>query len=348
MRAAVYYSNSDIRIEEKPLPEIGPGELLIRVEASGICGSDVMEWYRIHRIPLILGHEIAGTVEAAGEGVKGYKKGDRVACAHHVPCGKCHYCLSGHETVCDTLRKTNFDPGGFCEFLRLPGINADKGVFRLPDTVSFEEATFIEPLACVLRGQRQACIAAKRAGIKGASVLVIGSGIAGLLHIHLAKVMGAGCIVSTDISEYRLEAAKKFGAGASLNAGEYSVEALRSVNQGRLADIVIVTAGSVSAIGQAFSSVERGGTVLFFAPTDKDRKIQLPFNELFWRTEITLTSSYAGSPADYGQGLDLIASGKLNIKDMITHRLSLSETGKGFKLVADAAESIKVIIFPQK
>ncbi len=342
MRAAMYYNNHDIRIEEVPKPNIGPGELFIRVEASGICGSDVMEWYRLGRTPLILGHEIAGTVEEAGEGVEIYKKGDRVACAHHVSCGECRYCLSGHETVCDTLRKTNFDPGGFCDYLRLPKINVDYGVLPLPDSVSFEEATFIEPLACVLRGQRLA-------GMKpGISVLVVGSGIAGLLHIHLAKFNGAGRIISTDISDYRLRAAKKFGADISVNAKEYSAEVLRISNEGRLADLVIVTAGSPSAIEQALNSVERGGRILFFAPTDKGRKIPIPFNELFWRTEISLTSSYAGSSSDYKEALDLIASKKLGLSGMITHRLSLSETGLGFKLVAEAQESIKVIIYPQR
>ncbi len=342
MRVAMYYSNNDIRIEEMPKPKIGRGELLIRVEASGICGSDVMEWYRINRTPLVLGHEIAGTIEELGEGVKIYKKGDRVACAHHVPCGRCHYCLAGHETVCDTLRKTNFDPGGFCEYLRLPKINVDYGVLPLPDSVSFEEATFIEPLACVIRGQRLA-------GMKpGISILVVGSGIAGLLHIHLARVRGASRIISTDISDYRLRLAKQFGADISINAKEYSAEMLRSLNQGRLADLVIVTAGSPSAIEQALGSVERGGTILFFAPTEKDRKIPLPFNDLFWRTEISLTSSYAGSPSDYKEALGLIISRKLDVSGMITHRLSLSETGRGFKLVVEAQESIKVIIYPQK
>jgi len=342
MRVAMYYSNRDIRIEEVPRPKIGPGELLIRVEASGICGSDVMEWYRINRTPLVLGHEIAGTIEEAGEGVKIYMKGDRVACAHHVPCGRCHYCLAGHETVCDTLLKTNFEPGGFCEYLRLPKINVDYGVLSLPDSVSFEEATFIEPVACVIRGQRLA-------GMKpGLTILVVGSGIAGLLHIHLARVRGASRIISTDILEYRLNAAKKFGADISIDVKKYSAQMLRSLNQGRLADLVIVSTGSPQAITQALESVERGGTILFFAPTDKERKIPLTFNELFWRTEISLTSSYAGAPLDYKEALGLIASRKLDVSGMITHRLSLSETGLGFKLVSEAQESIKVIICPQK
>jgi L-iditol 2-dehydrogenase len=342
MRQALYYSNSDIRIQEAPKPEIGPAELLIRVEAAGICGSDLMEWYRLDRVPLVLGHEISGTIEELGEGLKGYKKGDRVACSHHVPCGKCHYCLKGHETVCDTLRKTNFDPGGFCEYLRLPKINVDYGVYPLPDSVSFEEATFIEPLACVLRGQRLAGFK------KGQSVVVLGSGIAGLLHIYLAKVSGAGPIIATDISDFRLKQGKRFGADQALSAQEYSPEAVRKLNQGRLADLVIVSTGSAIAIAAAFKSVERGGTILFFAPTDKGAQIPVPFNDLFWRTEITLTSSYAGSPQDYKEALELIASGKLKVKDLITHRLGLAEIGQGFKLVEQARDSIKVIIYPQK
>ncbi|MGH7274539.1 MAG: alcohol dehydrogenase catalytic domain-containing protein, partial [Nitrospiria bacterium] len=156
MRVAMYYSNRDVRVEEMPRPEFGPGELLVRVNASGICGSDLMEWYRADRVPLVLGHEIAGEVVAVGEGVERYKVGDRISACHHVPCNTCHYCLKGHPTVCETLRKTHFYPGGFAEYIRLPAINVDRGVYRLPEEVSFEEATFIEPLACVLRGQQLA------------------------------------------------------------------------------------------------------------------------------------------------------------------------------------------------
>ncbi|MFC1804844.1 alcohol dehydrogenase catalytic domain-containing protein [Candidatus Omnitrophota bacterium] len=342
MRTAVYYSNQDIRTEERPISKIGPGELLIKVEAAGICGSDVMQWYRIHRVPLVLGHEIAGVVEEAGEGIKRHKKGDRVTCAHHVPCGKCRYCLAGHESVCDTLRKTNFDPGGFCEYLRLPKINVDLGVLALPENVSFEEATFVEPLACVLRGQRLAGFK------KGQSVLVLGCGIAGLLHIRLAKAMGAGLIIATDINEYRLKAAKMSGADKALLARDYSLRVLSGLNQQRLADLVIVGTGALPAIKEALDSVERGGTVLFFAPTENDKVVTIPFNRLFWRNEITLTSSYAGSPEDCKGALELIATGKIKVSDLITHRLGLTESVLGFKLVAEAKESLKVIINPQK
>ena len=342
MRVAMYYNNNDVRVEAMPTPHIGPGELLVRVMASGICGSDVMEWYRIDKAPLVLGHEIAGEVVAVGEGEGSSKKGDRVTAAHHVPCNTCYYCLSGHHTVCDTLRRTNFDPGGFAEYVRLPAINVDRGVFLLPDEVSFEEATFTEPVACVLRGQRMARLE------PGQSVLVIGSGIAGLLHVQLARALGAGRVVATDIADYRLEAARKFGADAAIHAQEDVPSRLRQVNDGRLADLVIVCTGAASAQAQALESVERGGTVLFFAPTGPDVTVPIPVNDLFFRNDITLTTSYAGSPADYAVALELIRAGRVPVRDMITHRLSLAEADLGFQLVAQAQDSIKVIIEPQR
>jgi len=342
MRVAWWYNNRDVRVEEMPVPPIGPGELLVRVEASGICGSDVMEWYRLDRAPLVLGHEIGGQIVAVGEGVEQYREGERVTAAHHVPCNTCHYCLSGHHTVCDTLRRTNFDPGGFAEYVRLPAINVDRGVFRLPDGVSCEEATFVEPLACVLRGQRSARMQ------PGSTVLVIGSGIAGLLHVLAARVLGAGQVMATDIAPYRLEAAGRFGADSVVRAEEDLPAHLRGVNQGRLADLVIVCTGATSAVAQALESVERGGTVLFFAPTDPGVTVPISINELFWRNDVMLTTSYAGSPADYQMALELIRAGTVPVSQMITHRLGLAETGLGFQLVAGARDSIKVIIEPQR
>ena len=340
MRVAVYYGKGDIRIEEMSVPVTGPGEMLLRVRASGICGSDVMHWYRAGRGPLVLGHEIAGEVVEVGEGVKDYKPGDRISASHHVPCNTCHYCLNDHHTVCETLRKTNFYPGGFSEYLKLPSINVERGVYLLPDNVSFEDATFIEPLACVYRGQRTASI-----GI-GRSVLVIGSGISGLLHIQLAKALGASLVVATDVSPYRLNAAKKLGADEAVFADADISAVLRKMNKGRLADAVILTAGSRTAIQQAFQSVERGGTILFFAPVGGGGSIELPVNDLFWRNEITLTSSYAANYVEHTKALELIRQKKVNVSSMITHTLELSDTAKGFQLVEDARESLKVIITP--
>ena len=341
MRVAVYYNNSDVRIEEIPKPVIKKGELLVEVLASGICGSDVMEWYRIKTAPRVLGHEITGVVAEVGEGVEKYKKGDRVFVSHHVPCNACHYCLNGHHSVCDTLRTTNFDPGGFSEYLRVPEINVDRGVFVLPENVSFDTGVFIEPLACVLRGQNIA-------GIKpGNCVLVIGSGISGLLHITLARSMGAGRIIATDISEFRLEAAKKAGAETVLFAKDAEPDRIRELNEGRLADLVILCTGAESAFKQSVQLCERGGTVLLFAPTEPGVLIPTNFFQI-WKDGLTLTTSYAGSPADIQASIDLLNAGSIKVEDMITHKLPLEETQKGFRLVADAQDSIKVIIEPQK
>jgi L-iditol 2-dehydrogenase len=337
----MYYSNREVRVEEMPVPQIGPGELLIRIEASGICGSDVMEWYRRDKVPLVLGHEIGGEVVEVGQGVGQYKQGDRVSASHHVPCNTCRYCLSGHQTVCNTLRRTHFDPGGFAEYVRLPEINVDRGVYLLPDEVSFEEATFIEPLACVFRSLRMARFR------PGGTVLIIGCGIAGLLHVQSAKALGAGRIVATDIVKSRLEAAGKLGADVVLDAREDLPSRLRDVNDGWLADLVLVCTGAKSAQIRGMESVERGGTVLFFAPTEPGVTIPLSINDLFFRNDITLTTSYAGSPGDHVKALELIRWGRVRLKEMITHRFGLAAIGEAFRLVSEARDSLKVIIEPQ-
>ncbi|HPS37186.1 MAG TPA: alcohol dehydrogenase catalytic domain-containing protein, partial [Candidatus Omnitrophota bacterium] len=152
MKVAVYYRNSDVRIEERPVPTIGPGEVLVKVRASGICGTDVMEWYRIKKAPRILGHEIAGDIVASNS--RKYKPGQRVFVSHHVPCNSCKHCENGNHTACETLHNGNFDPGGYSEFIRVPKINVDGGIYVLPKNLSYEEGTMIEPLACAIRGQR--------------------------------------------------------------------------------------------------------------------------------------------------------------------------------------------------
>lgn len=339
MRVAMYYNNNDIRIEEMPTPQIGPDELLVKIISSGICGSDVMEWYRIKKAPLVLGHEIAGEIVSIGNNVKKFTVGNRVTVAHHVPCNTCHYCLNGHYSVCDTLRTTNFYPGGFAEFLRVPKINVDRGTFILPEEVSFDEGTFVEPLACSIRGQRLSNFQA------GQSLLVIGSGISGLLHIQLAKALGAGKIFAVDISEYRLEFAKKIGADIAINAKEDVPSIIRKDNHGRLADLVIVCTGAMSAIEQSFHSIERGGTILFFAPTEPEVKIPIDLWNL-WRNCNSIVMSYAGPPADMAIAIELIKTGRIAVNDLITHKLPLNDTAKGFKLVTNAKESVKVIIAP--
>jgi L-iditol 2-dehydrogenase len=341
MRVAVYYNNSDIRLEERPVPPIGSGEILVRVIASGICGSDVMEWYRVEKAPLVLGHEIAGEIAAVGEDVTRYKVGDRVFVSHHIPCNTCHYCLRGYHTACETLHTTNYDPGGFAEYIRIPRLNVDRGVFVLPDEVSFDAGVFVEPLACVIRGQRIANLQ------PGQAVLILGSGISGLLHLLLARTLGAGRIVTTDISAYRLEMARQLGADAVFDAREDIPVRLREINDYRLTDLVIVCTGALSAFKQALHSVDRGGTILCFATTEPGVDLPVPINE-FWRNEIKLMPSYGNSPLDATLAIELIRSGRVPVEKMITHRLPLTETGQGFRLVAGGGKSMKVIIEPQK
>ncbi len=337
----MYYNNNDVRVEEMPVPEIDPMETLVKVIASGICGSDVMEWYRIKKAPLVLGHEIAGEIVRVGHEVEDLRAGDRVFVSHHVPCMNCKYCLAGHFTVCDTLRTTNYYPGGFAEFIRVPEVNVDRGVFRLPEDMTYEEGVFIEPLGCVARGQDLA------GAEPGQTVLVIGSGITGLLHVKLARASKAGRIMATDMVDYRLEAARRFGADETIKATEDVPARVMESNGGKKADLVIICTGSPKAIDQGLNSVDRGGTVLFFAPTDPGLPILIPFNEL-WREEVALIGSYGASPEDLETAIDLIDSGLVNVQDMITHRLSLAETGIGFRLVSEAKESMKVIIEPQR
>lgn len=343
MRAAMYYKNDDIRLEEVPMPHIGAGELLVKIHASGLCGSDVMEWYRRDKAPLILGHEIAGEVTVAGEGVNDFVVGDRVVATHHVPCFTCHQCLSGHETVCDLLLSgTRFDPGGFCEYVRLAPVNVQRGTWKIPDSVGYDAATFVEPLACVLRGQRLAGL------LPGASVLVLGSGISGLLHVHLASVSGAGFIAATDLDSFRLDMAREFGASVTFRGDSDVPTLFREHNSGRGADLVIVCAGAEAAFHQAMRSVAKGGTILFFAPTMEGVTLPLSVNDIFWRKDVTMTTTYAGGPADCVQALELIHRGRVRVEEMITHRFGLADTVQGSKLVAEGKGSMKIIIRPQE
>jgi L-iditol 2-dehydrogenase len=226
--------------------------------------------------------------------------------------------------------------------MRLPSINVARGTWLLPDEVTYEAATFVEPLGCVLRGQRIA-------GIRpGASVLVLGSGIAGLLHIKLAVAKGAGLIVATDLSHERLVLAGQYGAHHVLPADSDVAEEFRELNSGRGADVVIVCAAAEAVCQQAFQAVGRGGTIMLFAPAPSGTVVPLSINDVFWRRDVTVTTSYAASPADCAEALELIRSKRVRVDDMITHRFGLAETGKGFQLVAEGGGSLKVIIKPQE
>jgi L-iditol 2-dehydrogenase len=341
VRVAVYYNNRDIRLEERPLPAIGPGELLMRVESSGICGSDVMEWYRIKKAPIVLGHEVAGVVEEVGPGVTAFEPGDRIVTTHHVPCGRCRYCESDRHSVCETLRTTHFDPGGFSEYVRLPALNVELGTFRLPEQVNFEEGSFVEPLACAIRAQRLA-------GVQlGDTVAVLGSGMAGALHIQLAKALGAECIIATDVHPFRLGMARRLGADAAIDARGDVPALLRVANDGRLADRVIVCTAAPGAIRQAFECVDRGGSILIFAILPPGTELTLPMGDLA-RDGISILHSYAGPPAEMQEALRLLAERRIDVASMVTHRIGLAETQRGFGLVCEAGDSLKVIVEPRR
>jgi len=325
MKVAVYYNNHDIRIEELPKPRIEEGEILVEVRASGICGTDVLEWYRIKKAPRILGHEISGEiVESKSEK---YKIGQRVFVSHHVPCNKCKYCLAGNHTACEMLHKGNYDPGGYSEFVRVPKINVDTGTYPLPENVSYEEGTMIEPLACVVRGQKVINVK------EGQVVLILGSGVSGLLNIKLAKLKKA-VVIAADIDNYRLDKAKESGADKVINA---------KAGLSLKADRIIICTGAPEASEQAFNSIDRKGIIQFFAIPGKN--IEIP-TEDFWRNEITVTSTYGAAPADLEESLELIKNGKINVRDMITHTLPLEKIQEGFKIVLEARESLKVVLKP--
>jgi len=339
MKVAMYYNNNDVRIEEMPIPEINDDEMLVKVKTCGICGSDVMEWYRLKKAPRVLGHEMAGDVVKVGKNVKKFNLNDRVFVSHHVPCNSCDFCSDGKHTLCNTLHSTNFYPGGFSEYLRVPKINIDTGVFKLPDNLDYEQAAFIEPLACVVRGMR---IAEMKEGL---TVLVLGSGVAGLLNIKLAKAMGAKKIFATDIDDFRLKTAEKMGSDMVIDARKNVADAVKKNNDGRLAELVILCAGVPPAAKQAMDSVEKGGTILFFAPTEPGVDVCFPLFDL-WNKQVKMVSTYAGAPIDLGEAIDLIKTRKIEVKDLITHRFPLTEAAEGFKLAAQAKDSIKIIIEP--
>ncbi len=325
MKAAIYHNKDDIRIEEMPVPTLEEGEILVRMKASGICGTDLMEWYRTKKAPRVLGHEMTGVVCESRSSL--FKPGQRVFVSHHVPCNNCKYCNEGNYTACETLHTGNYYPGGFSEYIRVPALNVTAGTFELPDHVGFEEGTLTEPLACAIRAQEQTGIK------KSHTVLVAGCGFSGLLNIMLAYKTGAK-VIATEMNAYRADLAKKCGAGEV-----YHPDKLPSIQ----ADRVIVCTDAYSASEQAFRSIERKGTILFFAiPFEA---ISLP-NVDFWRNEWTITSSYGAGPDDLKSALQIISDGSAPIGIIKTRIFPLSEIQAGFKIAAEGDRVLKVIICP--
>jgi len=339
MKVAVYYSQQDIRIEEMPQPEIDEDEILVKMKACGICGSDLMEWYLKSRAPIVLGHEPAGIVVQKGDKVEGFDVGDRVFVHHHVACLKCHYCLRGDYTLCEQFHETNIRPGGFGEYFGVPALNLQIDTLRIPDALSFDEATLIEPIGCCLRALRKCDVQ------KGDSVAIIGAGATGIIHTALSKIFGAAKIVVSDLVNYRLSIAQKFGADVVVNPeNENLAKIAKAETDGRGVDVTVVTAPSLEAYQDGLSVCRKGGKICFFASTETGEYLRLSPKELFF-SEIQIIPSYSTSHLETRAALELLKSGKLNVKGLITHRFKLVDTAEAFKTALESKESLKVIVF---
>ena len=337
MKVSMWHNNRDIRLEEVPTPSPGPGELLVKVQSCGICGSDIVEWYRLPRAPLVQGHEVGVEVAEVGEGVTSFKPGDRLFIAPKAPCMECDYCRQGHHPQCTSVKDRL--PGGFAEYMLVPRELVAKGTYRLPDAMTYDQATFIEPLACAVRAQRLAAIE------KGQTLLVLGAGMSGLLHVKLAKLKGCRVMV-TDINPWRLDLARRLGADHVFDATADVPAQVIEANGGK-AGAVMVTTSALPALEQAWASVDMGGVVVLFTVPGPDQDVVVPVND-FWRKEIRIVTSYYCGPPDIEEALDLIATGAVEVDDLVTHRLPLKDTAEGFRMLLEGSESLKVIIRPQE
>jgi L-iditol 2-dehydrogenase len=335
MKVSIWFNNRDIRIKDVPLPKPGDKEILVKVFSCGICGSDIVEWYRLPRAPLVQGHEIGGQIVEVGQEVEKYRVGDRVFIAPKVPCMECDYCREGHYPVCSSVKERM--PGGFAEYILVPEAIVKSGIYLLPESFSYDLSTFIEPLACVVRSQRLA-------GIKeGRTVMVIGCGVSGLLHIKLSKLRGCR-VAAFDINLKKLEFASKNGADFTFLAESNIFDELASHNIEK-ADAVFLCTSALSAIDLAWKCVDKGGVIIFYAVPAPDKTVTVPIND-FWRKEIRIVTSYYCGPPDIEEAIKLIEKKSIELEDMITHRFPLKDIEKGFQTVLDGSESLKVIIRP--
>jgi L-iditol 2-dehydrogenase len=322
MRVARSFAPGDVRIEDAPEPEAGPGEVVCDVLACGVCGSDVTDWYIAPRLPAVLGHEVIGTVRSVGAGVTVPAPGTRVAIHHHTPCGECRRCRRGHETLCERFRATRLDPGGFAERVRImPELVPE--LLELPDSLDALTATFIEPLACVLRAQ-------DRAGLRaGDSLLVVGAGANGLLQIAAAHARGVEAVWVREPRPERLERAEAWGAEHHGN---------------ELVDVAIVCTPKPEAIESAADTVAPGGTLCLYAPPSPQAPPKLDATALYLR-EISVVASYSAGPGDMRAALELIADGRVAPAPLVSHRLPLAQTGAALELQRSAA-GLKIVVEP--
>jgi L-iditol 2-dehydrogenase len=340
VRAAVAYSEEMIRIEELSLPAPTIGELVVRVRACGLCGSDLAKMFQQRlSAPTVLGHEIAGEVVRVGDDVSAFQVGDRVVVAHHVPCFGCHYCRHGNHSMCPSFKQSHLVPGGFAEEVLVPAEHVKFTTLRLPEDLSFDTASLTEPLACCLRSMR-------RWNLQPADVvLIVGLGPMGLLMAQLVQAY-RGVVFGIDLDEHRLAFAKHLGVDAVCPAagGEQVTRLVHDLTQGRGCDVVVLTAGHGGTVQEACQRVRDGGIITLFGNMALQHPAQLDPNLLYYR-EITIEGSYSPSPLELVHALHLIASHTVKVDRLITHRLPLEELPQAVEL-ARARRAVKAIINP--
>ncbi len=338
MKAAVYRDKDDIRIEDKPIPEIEDDEALVQMKACGICGSDLMDWYIKPRAPLVLGHEPLGLISKRGRKIRAFEVGDRVFVHHHVACMKCHYCLRGDFTLCEQFHNTNIVPGGFAEYFKVPSPNLMIDTLRVPESVSDEEAVLIEPLGCCLRALHKCSIQI------GDTVAVLGCGATGILLIVLSKLFGASTVIASDFFEQKLDVATRFGADIVVNAKNDQLGNIaQSVSDGRGADLVIVTAPNVGAYSSGMAALRKGGKLCVFAPAEPDRSMATSPKELFF-SEVKIIPSYSTSHLETREALELMKTRKVDLRKLVTHRFALKNIAEAFRTARNDMTSSKVMV----
>ncbi len=335
MRAVVRRGAGALAAEEWPCPEIGAGELLLRLRGCGLCGSDIAKIAApLATHPLVVGHEVVGDVVAAGTSAP-FAVGERVVAAHHVPCGHCHYCRRGSTSMCRVFKASNLDPGGFAEFVRVPAVNARHATFRLPPHVSDETASFVEPLACCVR-------AVKRARVEpGDTVVVVGLGSIGCLFVQLLKRAGA-FVAGADLLPARAALAIALGADAAGNT-ENAAAAARQASADRGADHVFITGGGGAVLPWAAGTARDGASIHLFAGGGGDT-LPLALQTLYAR-ELTVTATYSSSPAELREAFDLIVEDRVRTAELVSHRVPLARLAEGVALV-QRHQALKVYVTP--
>ncbi len=339
MKAVFPAGSGRVELREIPVPKLGKGEVLVEMHACGICGTDIEKTRGETQTPEVLGHEVSGVVNRVGEKVREVSEGDRVVVHHHVSCGKCYYCRAGNQTLCELYPKTNLDPCGFAEYFRVPRENTSRGaILKIPSDLSFEEASFLEPLGCCIRSL------SKIGEVAGKSVAILGVGSTGVLMVQLLKSSGAGVIIASDLSASRLNFCKSIGANIAVDPfREDLASAVRSATDGRGVDLAIVATGSLKALDQAFSIVRRGGVVNLFGMPTKDAKLEVDPSRLFIR-EVRIEPSYSTTEEEMQKAMQLVASQRVRVAELISHKFKLPEAVEAFRLAADAEKSVKVMI----